>query len=382
MSPTSTEAWPDAAIIGYSCPMRVRRQIRTGLRAKRIRVGRPRCLVQALLFTWILGIGVQACGSGEDATSAGGREFEESTATSGTPSELDSPVTEPVKMMPVGRVQGIKVVMLGSGGPPPDPERSGPAVALLSQERAYLVDFGPGLVRRAVAAQIKGWLTLHPRQLTRAFVTHLHSDHTAGFADLMLTPPAVGRTEALHVYGPPGIGAMTQHLVAAYAEDLSARHKGLEEKETEGYRVEAHEIQPGLIYEDEVMRVTAFAQPHGDWKYAFGYRFDAGGRSVVVSGDATASDAVVEACQGCDVLVHEVYCEADFKAVPRAGRSYFRAAHTSTKELAKLATRAQPGLLVLYHLLLRSCSADDLLQEMQRYEYSGEVVVGEDLAAY
>jgi ribonuclease Z len=335
-----------------------------------------------LLFTCILGIGVQACGSGEDVTSAAGRESEASAEASGIPSEMGLPETEPIKMMPVGRVQGIKVVMLGSGGPPPDPERSGPALAVLSQERTYLVDFGPGIVRRAVAAQIKGWLTLHPRQLTRAFVTHLHSDHTAGFADLILTPPVVGRSEPLQVYGPPGIGAMTQHLVAAYEDDLSTRHKGLEEGQTEGYRVEAHEIQPGLIYEDEVMRVTAFAQLHGDWEYAFGYRFDADGRSVVVSGDTAPNDAVVEACQGCDVLIHEVYCEADFKAVPPNGREYFREFHTSTKELAELATRAQPELLVLYHLLLRSCSADDLLQEMRDYQYQGDVVVGEDLTAY
>jgi ribonuclease Z len=288
----------------------------------------------------------------------------------------------PFEMAPVGRVQGIKVVLLGSGGPPPDPERSGPAVAVLAQERAYLVDFGPGVVRRAVAAHRRGWLNLHPGQLTRAFVTHLHSDHTAGFPDLILTPPAVGRAEALQVYGPPGIEAMTQHLLSAYAEDLATRHRGLEEEKEEGYRVEAQEIQPGLVYEDEVVRVTAFAQKHGDWENAYGYRFDADGRSVVISGDSAPSDAVVEACKGCDVLVHEVYCEADFKAVSRVGRSYFRNYHTSTKELAALAQRAQPGLLVLYHLLLRGCSEDELLREIRRYSYQGEVVVGEDLAAY
>ena len=94
------------------------------------------------------------------------------------------------------------------------------------------------------------------------------------------------------------------------------------------------------------------------------------------------SEAVVEACQGCDVLLHEVYCEADFKGVSRVSRSYFSEAHTSTKELAALATRAQPELLILYHLLVRGCTGDDLLQEMRRYGYHGAVVVGEDLAAY
>ena len=328
-----------------------------------------------LLFAWVLGIFMMACGSGEDAKSNGDRELETSAAS--VPEE-----TAPRKMAPVGRVQGIKVVLLGSGGPVPDPDRSGPAVAVLAQERTYLVDFGPGVVRRAAEAQKKGWLALHPRKLTRAFLTHLHSDHTAGFSDLILTPPAVGRTESLQVYGPPGIGAMTEHLLAAYSEDLDTRLEGMTEAETRGYQVEAHEVQPGLVYEDDVVRVTAFAQPHGDVEHAYGYRFDADGRSVVISGDTAASDAVVEACRGCDVLLHEVYCEADFKNVSQAGRSYFRSFHTSTKELAAIANRAQPGLLVLYHILVRGCSEEELVQEMQRFSYSGEVVVGEDLTAY
>ena len=333
-------------------------------------IRRNRTLLGNLWLAWVLGVGIAACGSDESATPPDAA------------SESDLAEAMPPKMAPVGRVQGIKVVLLGSGGPPPDPERSGPAVAVLAQERAYLVDFGPGVVRRAVEAERQGWLTLHPRNLTRAFVTHLHSDHTAGFSDLILTPPAVGRTEPLQVYGPPGIGAMTQHLVAAYAEDLATRHHGLTEDEAAGYRVEAHEIQPGLVYQDEVMRVTAFPQQHGDWKNALGYRFDADGRSVVISGDGAPSEAVVEACSGCDVLVHEVYCEFDFKKVSRFGRSYFKKSHTSTKELAALAARAQPELLVLYHLLVRDCSDEQLLQEMQRYSYPGAVVVGEDLTAY
>jgi ribonuclease Z len=331
-----------------------------------------------------LGIFAQACERNEENPSAAS-PAEESETESRSHDAADTAgdaETEPVKKAPVGRVQGAKVVLLGSGGPPPEPLRSGPAVAVLSQDRAYLVDFGPGVVRRAMEAYLAGWLKLRPDQLTRAFVTHLHSDHTAGYADLILTPPSAGRDEPLRVYGPPGITQMTDHLLLAYEQDLATRRKEASEDKLAGYQVESYEIEPGVVYEDEVVRVSAFRVEHGDWKNAYGYRFDADGRSIVISGDTAPSDAVVEACSGCDVLVHEVYCEADFKNVSDVGRSYFSSHHTSTLELAEIAKRAEPKLLVLNHLMLRRCNGATLLRELKRASYEGAVVVGEDLAAY
>ncbi len=275
-----------------------------------------------------------------------------------------------------------RLVILGSGGPPPNPSRSGPAVAVVSKGRAYLVDFGPGVVRRAVEASRKGQPELEPRNLTTSFVTHLHSDHTAGYADLILTPASVGRTQPLEVYGPPGLAQMTEHILAAYEMDLAERKVGKTANQLDGYRVNAHEIQPGLAYEDSVVRVQAFQVDHGRWEHAYGYRFDAADRSIVISGDTRPTDAVVEACSGCDVLVHEVYCEADLKRAPRRGRANFKNNHTSTRELAGLARRAKPKLVVLYHLLLAACTGDDLLREMKQYGYAGKVVVGADLTAY
>ena len=199
---------------------------------------------------------------------------------------------------------------------------------------------------------------------------------------MMLTPPGVGRSEPLRVYGPPGIVQMTDHLLLAYEEDLTMRREGLSEDKLAGYRIEPHEVDPGVVYEDGIVRVSAFRVEHGDWKTAYGYRFDTDGRSIVISGDTAPSDAVVEACNGCDVLVHEVYCEADFKNVTPIGRSYFTSHHTSTVELAEIATRAKPKLLILNHLMLRDCTEETLLREMRRNSYVGDVVVGKDLETY
>jgi ribonuclease BN (tRNA processing enzyme) len=101
---------------------------------------------------------------------------------------------------------GTQVVLLGTGNPFPDPDRSGPATAIVVNGNAYLVDFGPGVVRRAKAAVIdKGITALEPANLRVAFVTHLHSDHTVGYPDLIFTPWVIGRKMALEVYGPKGI---------------------------------------------------------------------------------------------------------------------------------------------------------------------------------
>jgi ribonuclease BN (tRNA processing enzyme) len=189
------------------------------------------------------------------------------------------------------------------------------------------------------------------------------------------------RHQPLVIYGPPGTRAMVDHLLAAYREDIDLRIHGLERGDSAAYRMIVHEITPGEIYRDSLVRVTAFAVQHGSWTYAYGYRFDGGGRSIVVSGDTRPTDAVVDACHGCDVLVHEVYSTKGFDRLPDADRRYHSTFHTSALELGDLASRARPKLLVLSHVLFFGESADEILQEV-RSRFNGPVQLGEDLAVY
>ncbi len=156
-----------------------------------------------------------------------------------------------------------KVVFLGTGTPLPDPDRSGPCTAIVVNGIPYLVDAGPGLVRRATAAVRKGVTGLKSTNLRIAFVTHLHVDHTAGLPDLIYTPWIMGRKEPLELYGPKGILAMSEHLLAAYAVDIRNRTEDLEHSNQTGFKVNAHEIQPGIVYKDTNVTVTAFPVPHG-----------------------------------------------------------------------------------------------------------------------
>jgi ribonuclease BN (tRNA processing enzyme) len=275
----------------------------------------------------------------------------------------------------------MRVVLLGTGTPNADPERSGPAVAVVVNGAAYLVDAGPGVVRRAAAAARNGITALEGRNLDRVFLTHLHSDHTLGLPDLMLTPWVLERARPLEVYGPAGTEAMTAHLLEAYAADIERRTRGFQPHNDTGWRVVAHEIGSGVVYRDSNVTVTAFAVLHEEWPQAFGFRFATADRVIVISGDARPSESVVEACAGCDVLVHEVYSDAGFARRPAEWQRYHVQAHTSATELAALATRARPKLLVLYHQLFWGTDPDSLVTEV-RAQYSGSVVSGRDLEVF
>jgi ribonuclease BN (tRNA processing enzyme) len=289
-----------------------------------------------------------------------------------------------------GTASQTRIVMLGTGTPSPDAERSGPATAIVVNGTPYLIDFGPGVVRRIAAASQKGVTGLSVLNIKHVFLTHLHSDHTAGYPDLILTPWSVGRTHALEVYGPRGLANMTRHILEAYAEDIRIRRQDKNTLgrpgEIDGYKVNAHDITPGVIFQDANVKVTAFAVRHGDVPGALGYRFETADRTIVISGDAAPSQSVIDACNGCDVLIHEAYSLLTYNAVTRPYQEYREKHHTSSRQLAELATKARPGLLILYHRAnpggVGKPNPEDVLLNEVRAHYSGTVVTAHDLDVF
>jgi ribonuclease Z len=148
--------------------------------------------------------------------------------------------------------------------------------------------------------------------------------------------------------------------------------------------VRAHDVKPGVVCKDEHVTVTAFRVPHGQWPEAFGYRFDTPGKSVVISGDTSPSQEILAHCQPCDVLIHEVYSPESVLGMPDY-KTYRAKYHTSTSELAEIANRAKPGILVVYHASGRGPNGripdEQLLREIQN-TYRGRVVIGHDLEVY
>jgi ribonuclease BN (tRNA processing enzyme) len=272
--------------------------------------------------------------------------------------------------------------MLGTGTPGFDIARSGPATAIVVNGTAYLVDFGAGVMRRAEAAYEKGVQALKPTEIHVAFLTHLHVDHTTGYADLIYSPaqsePA--RKGPLEVYGPEGIRHMTEHLIEAYTVSRPLSRRG-----RPGVQVNVHEITAGVVHQDNNVTVTAFSVKHRD-NVAYGYRFQTADRSIVISGDTSPTESVVENCNACDVLIHEAYSMFTYNSATPEDQANIRALHTSSVELAEIARRARPGLLILYH---RSSlggapkgNPEDVLLKEIREVYRGTVVTGHDLDIY
>lgn len=293
-----------------------------------------------------------------------------------------APLAAPARAQQRDTTPTARVIMLGTGTPILDARHSGNSVGILVRRALYVFDAGPGVERRMLEAVDRG---VRFDTVPAVFITHLHSDHTLGLPALLYDHGANARFAEggpLTVFGPPGIAAMMQHLRAAWSADRDIR---LRNNDGIGNSLDARTTEigaPGVIYRDSNVVVSAFVVPHTIWPHAYGYRVEAGGRTIVISGDERPSDATVTACNGCDVLVHEVYSAEGFKKIPPKRQAYHAYSHTSTYELADIATRARPKLLVLYHQLYFGGTTDDDLVREVKSRYAGAVVSARDLEIF
>ena len=289
-----------------------------------------------------------------------------------------------------------KLVLLGTGTPNACPNASGPASAVVVGDRAYLVDFGPGVVRQACKAYYNGIDALRPDLLCRAFCTHLHTDHTAGYPDLIFTPWVLERPEPLQVFGPKGLRHMTDCILDAYCVDIDFRLHGFERANEWGYKTLVTEIEePGVIYRDDRVQVEAFPVSHGTLE-SYAYKFTTEDKVIVISGDTAPLEIMAEKAKGCDILLHEVEYAAGITAREPKWQKYHREVHTLSTDLAEVAKAARPGLLVTYHRIYHMNCLDNtkdldaemawrceaILKEIADAGYDGPVVNGHDLDVF
>jgi len=283
----------------------------------------------------------------------------------------------PVKAQQQAARTHARIVILGDGTPLLSADRSGTSIGVVVRGTLYVFDAGPGVLRRILETRER--LRLGIQRLGPVFITHLHSDHTLGLPELLYYPSA----PSLQVYGPPGIQGMLRQLQGAWAEDRQIRStSGMASDRELGATVNAaraHEIAEGAVYADSNISVTAFAVTHGTWPHAFGYRIVTPDRVIVVSGDTSPSDAVVQACNGCDFLMHAVYDGENTLA--GSDLAYFTRFHTNTRELGGLASRARPRLLILYHQVFMGKLPADLIRQVAA-TFRGPVMSARDLDVY
>lgn len=266
----------------------------------------------------------------------------------------------------------MQVVLLGTGFPRPSVDRAGPSAAIVIGNRTYVVDAGRGVVMRLIGAK----LPLGTMQCV--FLTHLHSDHIDDLPDLYNTPWVLGRAKPFELYGPEGTQALADGMLQFFAADIHIRADLTEMHPREGAKINVHTVHEGVIYEDGGLRVTAFNVDHRPVEPAFGYRFDYGGRAIVISGDTRPSDNLIAHAKGADVLVHEAYLTEYFSNTdtPEAA-ARLRAYHTTAEQAGQVAEKAGVKLLVLTHLIPGDNDVEFLRRASQNFK--GRIVVGKDL---
>lgn len=270
------------------------------------------------------------------------------------------------------RGQEIMVTLLGTGSARPEVERFGPSILVQAGSHTLLFDLGRGAHQRLTQAGVA------VGQVDAVFLTHLHSDHIVGIPDLWLTSL---RNRPWEVFGPSGTIAMMSALRQAFSVDIKARVEETAGLVPLAVEVNAHEVEAGLVYDRDGLRVRAIQVNHGAIAPAYGYRIDYAGRSVVLSGDTSVSPTLVEAAAGTQLLIHEVFLTSDtfLKNNPVAARA--KTIHVEASEAGSIFQRVRPKLAVYSHIILVDVSVEDLVKRT-RVTYSGPLVVGEDLMRF
>jgi len=277
----------------------------------------------------------------------------------------------------------IKLTFLGTGAPRPSHIRYGPAILLEAGEHRILVDAGPGMRERLFQAGGFELLT----DIDQVLLTHLHFDHTISVPGLWLTGWLFGRKTPMTVYGPTGTSTMMKHFQAAYAWDI--RYREIVGVHKEGSDLIAHDVSPGVIFERDDLKITAFDVEHmpinvetgkllGLEGATLGYRIDYKERSVLFSGDtrSTASTNIIEYGKGVDVLIHEVQVPAPGNTPEARLANVSLSVHSTPAQVAYVFEQTRPRMGVYSHIIPPEITSDELLGAT---DYDGQMMVADDL---
>ncbi len=268
----------------------------------------------------------------------------------------------------------VKVYLLGTGGPEMTTTRQGMSTLIEADDRRFLFDAGRGATRNMYESRV------HPKDVTKVFLTHLHNDHYEDLPSLWLNPWFMyGRKERIEVWGPRGTAGMVRGMRAMYEHDVDHRANDLFKKEDLDIRV--HEIEPGVVYDSDGIKVTAFTVEHHDGNPAFGYRFDHAGKSVLLSGDTTYEENVVSHGEHVDVLIHNVVALSE--DIAKSGK--FKAVEaklTTPEQAARVFSKARPRAAVFSHIVKKGLHGEKgdkvILERTRKAGYRGPLHMAVD----
>jgi ribonuclease Z len=285
---------------------------------------------------------------------------------------LAAPAASAAAQSPEIPANEIRVTLLGTGTPRPLMDRFGPSILVEAGREKLIFDVGRGAMQRIFQ------LGVSYADITGVFLTHLHSDHTVGLPDLWLTGWLISsRATPLELWGPTGTRKMAGALEAAYSFDRDIRVRD-DKVPAEGGRIVAHDIGERVLFDRGGVKVTAFLVDHGVIRPAFGYRVDAGGHSVVLSGDTRYSPNLISHAKGTDLLIHEVGAASDAELRANPHTRTIIGHHTPPDRAAALFNEVHPKLAVFSHIVLRGATVEDVMRTTQ-LTYGGPLRMGEDL---
>jgi ribonuclease Z len=289
---------------------------------------------------------------------------------------------------------GLHVALCGAGSPLPDPKRSGPCTAVVAGERIFIVDSGAG------SSRVLSRMRLPQGRIEGVLLTHFHSDHIDGLGELLMQRWANGGSEApVPIHGPTGVEMVVNGFAEAYRQDELYRvaHHGADILPPRGAGGVARPFPtpaPGearIVLDDDGLKITAFVVDHTPVKPAVGYRFDYGGRSLLISGDTKKDANLQRFAEGVDLLVHEALAPQLVAVLNRGAERASRPRlakitadildyHTSPVEAAEIARDAGVGHLLYNHIVppLPLRPMEELFLEGVADVWSGPTTLGQD----
>jgi ribonuclease Z len=268
----------------------------------------------------------------------------------------------------------VHVHLIGTGGPELTPTRLGMSTLIEANGQTLMFDVGRGALQNIYLSRID------PRSVTKIFLTHLHSDHIEDLPSIWITPWFMfGRKPNIEVWGPEGTRQMVEGMRVMYGHDIEHRANPIFKREY--LDITVHELAEGVVYDESGVKVTAFPVEHDDGNPAFGYRIDAAGRSVVLSGDTTYSENVVKYGMKTDLIVHNVVAFSD--AMTKAGiLKPVLDKLTTPEQAAEIFSKTGPRLAVYSHIVKKELPDDAgdnvLIERTRRAGYTGPLAMGHD----
>jgi ribonuclease Z len=267
----------------------------------------------------------------------------------------------------------IKITILGSGTPRVNIDRFSQSILVEHKNDKFLFDAGRGALLRLNQSNIL------PHEIENIFFTHLHSDHILGFSDILMTGWIYHRQSALNVFGPKGINNFINSTLQAFEEDIKVRSMAPEKLDTNNLKTNIEIITDGYVYKKNGLTIEAFSVKHEPFTHAFGFKISNNKYCMIISGDTTYSEKVLEKSKDCDLLIHEIAhaSEHTLKKYPKAKDiiSY----HTDTQQISEIINTVSPRLTVLNHVLsLDGLSDNDILKQIKK-NTSHEVIIANDL---